>query len=49
MTRGHVRMVETAAGAIVAASEYRNAEPVPTAMSVFMSAVRCRTAFHAPR
>ena len=35
--------------ASVATSEYRNAAPVPTAMSVFMSAVRCRKPAQAPR
>ena len=36
-------------GATVAASEYRNAAPVPTATSVFMSAVAWRRLFQAPR
>ena len=36
-------------GAIVAAVEYTYAAPVPTAMSVFMSAARWRNAAHAPR
>ncbi len=41
--------VDTADGAIVATAEYANAAPVPTAMRVFMSAVRWRKAFQAPR
>ena len=34
-------------GANVAATEYTNAAPVPTAISVFISAVWCRNARHA--